>query len=164
MKIIILCFFSFFSGMVNAGNVFKLAPDCQLMTSTESNEKSINLKKYQGQVLYVDFWASWCPPCLKSFPFMNEIEKQFKQQGLQVVAINMDDNLEDAQQFLDSNTVEFNIVYDNKTRDCAQAFEVKAMPSSYLIDKEGKIQYIHLGFKAGETEKINQMIAAFLKK
>lgn len=139
----------------------KEAPDCQL-SAADGNK--LNLTQYKGQVIYVDFWASWCPPCLKSFPFMNELHQQFKQKGLKIIAVNLDEQKKDAGQFLSNNTTDFSIAYDNDNKDCAQVFEVKAMPSSYLIDREGRVRHTHLGFKSGETEALRSLIATLLKQ
>jgi len=134
----------------------ELAPNCQLTEVNRAN--TYDLKEYQGQVLYIDFWASWCPPCLKSFPFMDKIQKQYKDKGLKVIAINLDEQKAQAKDFMLRTPVAFTIAFDNDGRDCAQSFNVMAMPSSYLIDKKGVLRHTHLGFKSSETENLHQLI------
>ncbi len=125
---------------------------------------SKKLNSYRGQVLYVDFWASWCPPCGKSFPFMSRLQQQYRSQGLQVIAVNLDEQREDAERFLAENPHAFQIAYDTAARDCAQAFDVKAMPSSYLIDRAGTIHRVELGFKAEETQALQLELEKLLSE
>ena len=122
---------------------------------------SLNLDAYKGKVVYVDFWASWCPPCVKSFPFLNELEHELKEQGLHVIGVNLDEKVADAQAFLASHPVDFSIVAD-PSKQCAKSFEVMAMPTSYLIDRKGNIRHIHRGFRSGETEELRALISQLL--
>ncbi|MEK6735557.1 MAG: TlpA disulfide reductase family protein [Pseudomonadota bacterium] len=117
-----------------------------------------NLRELKGKVIYMDFWASWCPPCVKSFPFLNELNHDMKDKGLQVIGINLDEKVSDAQEFLANHPVDFSIVAD-PSKQCAKGFEVMAMPTSYLIDRKGNIRHIHRGFRTGETEELRALIA-----
>lgn len=135
------------------------SPDCQLSAFADHNP--LFLKHWSGQVLYVDFWASWCGPCAKSFPFLNGLNSELKGQGLQVVGVNLDENPADAQGFLAKYPANFIIAADPQGL-CAQLFAVQAMPSSYLIDRKGVVRHIHLGFKAGEAEELKQLVIKLL--
>ncbi|TAN69976.1 MAG: TlpA family protein disulfide reductase [Methylobacter sp.] len=134
-------------------------PDCTL--SAVGGDTRYNLKSLQGKVLYVDFWASWCGPCAKSFPFLNHLDHQFKEQGLQVIGINLDEKPTDAQDFLAQYPADF-MIASGSNQQCAMDFGVKAMPSSYLVDRKGHIRHIHLGFKAGEAEQLTTLIEQLL--
>ena len=135
------------------------APHCTLAPLGGGSGK--DLQHYKGKVVYVDFWASWCGPCAQSFPFMNALHSDLRAKGLEVVGINLDENVEDAKAFLARIPAKFPIVAD-ASGQCPQAFGVKAMPSSYLIDREGKIRYIHLGFKPGEAEAFRKQVESLL--
>lgn len=137
----------------------KPSPDCAF--TTLDGAPAQGLHAFQGEVVYVDFWASWCPPCVKSFSFLNQLEHEFKAQGLRIIGVNLDEKKADAQAFLDKYPVEFDIVAD-QTKQCAKNFEVIAMPSSYLIDRKGNVRYIHQGFRQGETEQLRLMVQQFL--
>lgn len=130
-------------------------PACKLTPLGE--QAAVELSRYKGQVLYVDFWASWCGPCAKSFPFMNELHQQLKAEGLQVVAVNLDENVDDAKAFLKNIPADFTVLAD-VSKQCAKDFDVKAMPSTYIIDKQGVVKHIHLGFKPGEAEEIKTIV------
>lgn len=158
MKIVVALFLFFVNVCSWAGETE--APACSQLSALPTNKSG--LQQFRGKVVYVDFWASWCPPCLKSFPFMNELQRQFAQQGFKVVAINLDEQREDADNFTSQVPHEFSIAFDNNERDCANAFQVKAMPSSYLIDRQGRIRFAHMGFKTDETEVVRQQIEQLL--
>jgi thiol-disulfide isomerase/thioredoxin len=144
---------------LHAAEVNQTAPSCHLAEFT-TPEKT-NSQDFKNKVYYVDFWASWCPPCLRSFPFMNKISQQHTDKDLEIIAINLDEDLDDAKQFLDRTRQEFKVVVD-AAQQCAKAFDVKVMPSSYLIDRKGVIRHIHLGFKTDETEELSTIIAKLL--
>jgi thiol-disulfide isomerase/thioredoxin len=134
-------------------------PGCALSPLGES--KTSDLSQYHGKVVYVDFWASWCGPCAQSFPFLNELHGQFKDQGLQIVGVNLDENVDEAKAFLTQNPAQFTIAAD-VSKQCAKDFGVKAMPSSYLIDRNGKIHHVHLGFRPGEAQALRELVEKLL--
>lgn len=148
------------SPVAPAVGVGATAPDCAL--SSLADQQSSHLKQYKGKVVYVDFWASWCGPCAQSFPFLNKLHQQFKDQGLQIIGVNLDENLDDAKTFLTKIPAEFAISIDD-SKQCAEAFAVEAMPSSYIIDRKGLVQHIHLGFREGAAEELQTTIEQLLK-
>jgi thiol-disulfide isomerase/thioredoxin len=147
------------NGLVFAVEVRQVMPSCAVSPIGET--KTVDLSQYKGKVLYVDFWASWCGPCVKSFPFLNEMHGQLKDQGLQVIGINLDENADDAKAFLAKIPASFTVVAD-ASKQCAKDFEVKAMPSSYIIDRKGVIHHVHLGFRPGEADEIREIVGKLL--
>jgi peroxiredoxin len=137
------------------------APDCKLSALGEAAEKQ--LSQYRGKVVYLDFWASWCGPCAQSFPFMNKLHKDFSGKGLQIVGVDLDEDPADAQGFLTKTPAQFTILAD-ASGECPQRFEVKAMPSTYLIDRSGVVRQIHLGFKSSESTQLRQQVEALLEE
>ena len=134
-----------------AAEIGSKAPDCAL---TSINDKQrYDLQQFHGKVIYVDFWASWCAPCAKSFPFLNDLYRDLKESGLQVIGVNLDQAPGDAKAFLDKYPANFTVAADVNEK-CARDFDVKAMPSSYLIDRNGVIRHVHLGFRAGEAKEL----------
>lgn len=157
--IILLCLALASIQALSAAEQGDAMPDCSLAAG--GGDARYNLKSLQGKVLYVDFWASWCGPCAKSFPFLNHLNHQFKDSGLQVIGINLDEKPADAQDFLAQYPADFMVASGNN-QQCAMDFGVKAMPSSYLVDRKGHIRHIHLGFKAGEAEQLTALIEQLL--
>jgi len=123
----------------------------------------VALEKLRGKVVYVDFWASWCGPCKRSFPWMNELAQRYGASGLTVVAVNVDKKREDADRFLAATPAQFTVVYDAAGATPA-AWAVKGMPSSYLIDRSGHVVLVEQGFrdeqKAGVESRIRDLLAA----
>lgn len=103
------------------------------------------LSALTGKVVYIDFWASWCKPCRKSFPWMNQMQQKYAGQGLQIIAINLDTEEALAKAFLDKVPAQIPIIYDPEGK-IASDYNLLGMPSSYLIDKKGKIRFSHKGF------------------
>jgi|TARA_B110000238_G_C16062828_1_gene411328 peroxiredoxin len=115
-----------------------------------------------GKVVFVDFWASWCPPCLKSLPEFENLQTSFSgRDDVVVIAINLDDNPQDAKDFINKINVSYKILADN-SGEIPQAFGVNAMPTSYIIDKSGVIRYVHSGYKTGDVNKIKNEIEKLL--
>jgi thiol-disulfide isomerase/thioredoxin len=116
-----------------------------------------------GKVVLVDFWASWCEPCRHSFPWMNDMQKKYADDGLVIVAVNVDNDRAAAQRFLDENPNELEIRYDDD-RSLARRFAVVAMPSSFLLDGNGEIVEQHLGFKVLKQDEYEAAIKTALEK
>ena len=146
-------------GPVLANSVGEVTPSCNL--TSMAGEPITDLQKLRGEVIYVDFWASWCPPCVRSFPFMNQLEHEFKEKGLHIIGVNLDEKLTDAETFLEKYPVDFDIALD-PNKQCVSDFGVMAMPTSYLIDRKGVIRHIHQGFREGEVEKLRLAIQYLL--
>ncbi len=118
-------------------------------------------EQFRGKVLYVDFWASWCVPCLLSFPFMNDLQAAYGSRGLQVVAVNMDQRPADAEGFLAKHQAGF-AVAAGPNGPCAKVLGVTAMPSSFLIDRTGNIHSRHAGFRADDAAQLRAEVEALL--
>lgn len=120
----------------------------------------ISLKK--GEVLYVDFWASWCNPCRKSFPWMNAMQEKYAKQGFKIVAINVDHERALADEFLNSQPINFTIHYDPEGA-LAKAFQLQGMPSSFIIDDSGAIRFSHKGFFEDRTTQYEHEISSLIQ-
>lgn len=131
--------------------------------SLAGDSGEINLTQYRNKIVYVDFWASWCKPCRESFSFMNEMQKKYADKGLQIIAINLDDQRSAADGFLKKYPAQFKVAYDPQGTTPA-SYGVKVMPTSYLLDRRGNIIFTHKGFKQNQTEELEQHIVEALKQ
>ena len=121
------------------------------------------MAQYKGKVVYVDFWASWCVPCRKSFPWMNALQTKHQEQGFVVLSINLDAEKRLAQIFLQQVPANFAIIYDAKGK-LARQFKIKGMPSSYLFDRQGKLISAHSGFNGKKQQEYENEIEQALAR
>lgn len=122
----------------------------------------VSLKQYKGQVVYLDFWASWCGPCRESFPWMNTMQERYGAKGFKVIAINLDKETALREKFIDAIPPKFTIAYDPEGK-VAEMYGIPGMPSSYLIDRNGNIQARHLGFREKDSAELERTIQSLLK-
>lgn len=117
----------------------------------------LDLAAYRGKVVYLDFWASWCGPCRQSFPWMNRMHHQYGKDGLVVLAVNMDQVRGDADGFLKKFPADFAIHFD-PAGQLAQSFKVRGMPTSVLLDRDGKTLLVHEGFRSKDPPELEASI------
>ncbi|MFZ6647150.1 TlpA family protein disulfide reductase [Undibacterium sp. TJN25] len=122
---------------------------------------TVKLAKYQGKLVYLDFWASWCGPCRQSFPWMNEMQSKYGAQGLQIIGVNLDAKNDDARNFLSSTPAHFTIAFD-PSGVTPRNYGVKGMPSSLLIGPDGKVLFEHSGFKEADRAELESKIKSLL--
>lgn len=122
---------------------------------------AVTLNQFRGQLVYLDFWASWCGPCKQSFPFMNAMQRKYSSSGLRVVAVNLDETAGEAERFLRAVPAEFTIAFDSEGMS-PKLYAIKGMPSSVLIGRDGKIISIHQGFKKTDEVVLERAIVAAL--
>ena len=136
-----------------------------LLSTLPSISKSadLDLSAHRGKVVIVDFWASWCVPCRRSFPWMNAMQAKYADQGLVIIAVNMDADRNEAADFLREYPADFEIVYD-PDGELAREYDVIAMPSSYVFDRQGKQITRHLGFKVSKQDEYESTLAEALSQ
>jgi len=155
----VVFFMIFFCSSTNAFEVNEQAISCPASIGVE--KRSLDLKQYLGKVIYLDFWATWCPPCKKSMPFLNALRNELLEQGFEIIAINVDEDSEDALNFLKQYPVDYLTAMDPSGL-CPQQYNVMAMPSAYIIDRQGVIRNIHLGFRERDEKGIRQQVLELL--
>jgi len=156
MTLAVLALYGFFG----SSNAFSAqAPDFKL----EGQQKPVKLSNYRGQVVYLDFWASWCQPCRKSFTWMNKMQSLYGNEGFKVIAINLDESRDKANTFLKQIPADFDVAFDPRG-NTAKSYQVKAMPSSYIIDKHGKVVHANLGFRGNDEEKLEEKIRNLIRQ
>ena len=144
-----------------AANPGESAPSCKLPAL--SGGAQVDPAALSGKVVYLDFWASWCGPCAKAFPFLEALHQDLKARGLEVVAVNLDEDLQEAKDFLARHPASFTIGSDPKG-SCPSAYGVKGMPTSYLIDRQGRVHDVHEGFQTSDVDERREQVEALLAK
>jgi thiol-disulfide isomerase/thioredoxin len=127
----------------------------------DASGKTLSLASLHGRVVYVDFWASWCTPCRRSFPWMNSMQARYGQEGLSIVGVNVDKRRADADRFLGDVPAKFEVVFD-AAGATPGAYGVKAMPSSYLVDRRGNVVAAEEGFHDERRDALEAQIRSLL--
>ncbi len=134
-----------------------------LAESAAAPGETLDLANYEGKVVVLDFWASWCVPCRRSFPWLNEMHKKYAQDDLVIIGVNVDQDQDDAAAFLDKYPAQFRISYD-ANGVLAKAYGVRGMPSSFVIGRDGQLAAQHLGFKVKRQDEYEAAIVAALQQ
>ena len=121
------------------------APD---FTLKSASGKNLRLSEYRGQVVLVNFWASWCAPCRKEMPALNALQTQFESLGFTVLGVNVDQIRSDADKMLQEIPVNFPVLFDTDNQ-VTELYKVVAMPTTLIVDKNGDVRYLHRSYKPG---------------
>jgi cytochrome c biogenesis protein CcmG/thiol:disulfide interchange protein DsbE len=123
--------------------------------------QQISLKDYRGKVVLVDFWASWCPPCLESLPAYNQMRRELGTSDFEIIAINVDENTEDGVSFLNEHSVDYPVLADPHGK-IGIPYGIRTLPHLFLLDREGRITATFKSYRPGDEEKIKQQIEALI--
>ena len=146
------------SSVVNAQ---ELAPDFE---GTDIHGGStLRLSDYRGKIVFIDFWASWCPPCLVSLPAYDKMYKELGNTEFEFIAINVDEDTEDGLVFLEDHPVSYPVLADPEG-DIGIPYGIRTLPVSYLLDRDGRIVQSYRSFKLGDEITLKQEIEALLQQ
>ena len=137
-----------------------MAPNFTLKSSAGRNVK---LSEHRGEVIMINFWATWCGPCRQEMPLLNRIHEQYRKAGFTLLGVNIDDRPEVAQSMAKKLGVTFPVLFDAGKR-VSRLYDVNAMPSTVLIDRDGKVRYIHLGYRSGYETRYESQVRELLKQ
>lgn len=150
----------FFSCTAFAVESEQAAPDFTVKTL---DGKNLRLEEQKGNVVMVNFWASWCGPCRKEMPLIEKIQKKYSRLGFTVIGMNVDEDTAAAQRFLKDVETSFPIGLDPKG-EVSKMYKVAAMPTTVMIDRNGKVRNIHKGYKAGDEKAYEKMIKKLIRE
>jgi peroxiredoxin len=123
----------------------------------------LGLDKLRGQVVMVNFWASWCGPCREEFPLLDQVYKKYKTLGFTMLGVNVEPESKDAEGFIAKTPVTFPIVFD-KDSSVSKLYHVEGMPSTVLIDRNGVLRWVHRGYKPGDENEYLDHVRALLRE
>ena len=136
------------------------APDFTLVDVTG---KRLKLSGLQGDVVMINFWASWCAPCRQEMPLLDSLSKRYKNLGFTLLGVNIEEDSEKAKGVLKTIPVTFPILFDTKN-EVSKLYNLVAMPSSVLVDRTGKIRFVHAGYVPGDEQKYDKWIRELVRE
>ena len=125
--------------------------------------KQLGLNDLKGQVVMINFWATWCGPCRQEMPLLEQMHKKYRPMGFTLVGINVEEDSSGAEAWLQKTPVTFPILFDRENR-VSKLYNVSGMPSSVLIDRKGNVRYLHRGYKTGDENTYLDHIRALVKE
>jgi len=136
------------------------APDFTLKSLDGSN---LRLEEYRGQVVLINFWASWCGPCRQEMPVLDRLHHRYEDTGFAVLGINVEGDSGSAREIVDKTNVTFPILLDDEQK-VSELYSLEAMPSTVVVDRDGVIRYIHRGYKPGDEAKYVEVVKELIRE
>jgi len=148
------------TSLASSGLEGQTAPDFALKSSTGEN---LRLSEYRGDVVMINFWATWCGPCRQEMPLLDELFTRYERVGFNLLGVNIDDDSRRAMQMIEELGVSFPVLFD-ASKEVSKLYEVDAMPVTVLVDREGNVRYVHHGYKPGYEEKYLDQVRSLLRE
>jgi peroxiredoxin len=124
---------------------------------------TLRLSELRGQVVMINFWATWCGPCRQEMPLLEQLHAKYEPLGFTLLGVNVEPDSAPAEQWLKRVPVTFPILFDRENKVSA-LYGVEAMPSTVLIDREGKVRHVHRGYKAGDESVYADLVRGLVKE
>ena len=148
------------TSIASSGLEGQVAPDFALKSSTGEN---LRLSEFRGDVVMINFWATWCGPCRQEMPLLDELYARYERVGFNLLGVNIDDDSRRAMQMIEELGVSFPVLFD-ASKEVSKLYEVEAMPVTVLVDREGNVRYVHHGYKPGYEDKYLDQIRSLLRE
>ena len=148
------------SALASSGLVGHEAPDLALKSATGEN---LRLSEYRGNVVMINFWATWCGPCRQEMPLLEELYARYERVGFNLLGVNIDDDSRRAMDMAEELGVSFPVLFDAR-KEVSRLYEVEAMPVTVLVDREGTVRYVQHGYKPGYEDKYLDQIRSLLRE
>jgi peroxiredoxin len=145
---------------VSADIMSGAAPD---FTLKSNNGNNLKLSEYRGEVVLINFWASWCGPCRQEMPVLEELHNRYKSLGFTVLGVNVEEDPRQARKLIQDMAVSFPVLFDTQSIVSKQ-YDVVAMPSSVLVDRSGNLRYLHKGYKPGLEEVYLEQVRELIRE
>ena len=160
-RLLMVCLISLLCvSLAGAASVKGPAPNFTLKSLSGENLK---LSEMTGNVVLINFWASWCGPCREEMPLLNALHKKYQPLGFTVLGINVEEQTDKARDFLSNYPVDFPILLD-KENEVSKQYKVIAMPTTVVVDRDGNMRYLHEGYKPGDEKKYRQMVKKLVRE
>lgn len=121
----------------------------------------VRLEELRGQVVLINFWASWCGPCRQEMPVLDRLHQRYQSTGFTVLGINVEGEVAPAKSIVDKTAVTFPVLID-AGQSVSKLYDLKAMPSTVVVDRDGKVRFVHRGYKPGDEEKYVEVVKSLI--
>jgi peroxiredoxin len=148
------------SSLASSGLAGQPAPDFALKSSSGQN---MRLSEYRGDVVMINFWATWCGPCRQEMPLLDELYSRYERVGFNLLGVNIDDDSNRAMEMINELGVSFPVLFD-ATKEVSRLYQVDAMPVTVIVDREGNVRHVHQGYKPGYEQKYLDQVRALLRE
>ena len=158
MRALLACACALLAFSASADIVGQPAPDFALRSM---KGPSVRLSEHLGEVVIINFWATWCGPCRQEMPLLDELYGKYQRAGLVMLSVNIDEKLDPAIEMAQTLKVSYPVLFDTR-KEVSRAYDVSAMPVTVLVDRAGVVRYVSEGYKPGYekryTEKLRELL------
>ena len=151
-----------FASSLQASSV-KLAEEAPDFTLKSLGGENLRLEEYRGQVVLINFWASWCGPCRQEMPILDRLHQRYEDTGFAVLGVNVEGEVAPAKKIVDKTNVTFPVLID-EGQSVSQLYDLEAMPSTVVVDRDGKVRYVHRGYKPGDEAKYVEVVKTLIRE
>ena len=148
---------------ISAQAAQKLSGTSHDFTLPSNSGKNVRLSELRGEVVMINFWASWCGPCQQEMPILEELYQRYNRAGFTILGVNVEPDSEEANKILNNVKISFPILYDKKSV-VSELYNVEAMPSTVIIDRSGNMRYLHRGYKPGYEDEYKTQIKELIRE
>ena len=146
--------------LASAATISGPAPD---FTLKSLNGKNLKLSEMRGNVVLINFWASWCGPCRLEMPILNDLHNKYAPLGFTVIGVNVEENTDNARGFIKNYPVDFPILLDSQNK-VSILYKVVAMPTTVVVDRDGNMRFLHQGYKTGDEAEYRKMVKKLIRE
>lgn len=132
-------------------------------TLKDASGNNMRLSELRGNVILINFWASWCGPCRQEMPLLDELYTQYKPLGFTILGVNVEEDSSQARDMLKKIPVTFPVLFDNENK-VSKLYNVVAMPSTVIVDRDGNMRYVHLGYQPGYEQSYQDQVRELVRE
>jgi peroxiredoxin len=145
---------------LSAGVISGNAPD---FTLKSSNGENIKLSELRGQVVLINFWASWCGPCRQEMPELNKLYEKYKKLGFIILGVNVEEDETAALRIIEEDKIGFPVLFDSENK-VSKLYNVDAMPTTVLVARNGSMRYLHRAYKPGDIDEYIMWVKKLIRE
>ena len=160
IRLVVVMLMAMLSVSSHAVDIRQQAPDFTLKSLEGTN---LRLEEYRGQVVLINFWASWCGPCRQEMPLLDRLHHRYEDTGFAVLGVNVEGEVAPAQKIVDKTKVTFPVLIDEQQK-VSEMYSLEAMPSTVVVDRDGVVRYIHRGYKPGDEAKYVEVVKQLIRE